>query len=137
MSPKPARDSGSTAILVVCNQPSTAAVWGYMIREKRLHTIIETLPQNAVPYCTDNDPALVIMDLQLPHAECLELCRKMRMAVDNPVLIFLQTYDEQHIIDFYTTGIDDCVVKPTSPVVFYLKVKAWLRHSQMQLVVNF
>lgn len=129
---KLARDSVNPNILVVCNEPSTAAIWGYTIREHRLNAIIETHPQNALTYCTDNDPILVILDLQLPHAECLELCRRIRLVVDNPILILLQSYDEQHIMDYYTTGIDDCVVKPISPVVFYLKVKAWLQHSKIQ-----
>jgi DNA-binding response OmpR family regulator len=54
--------------------------------------------------------------------------------VKNPILMFIPTYDEQHILDYYTTGVDDCVVKPISPAVFYAKVKAWLRHSKMQPV---
>ena len=67
----------------------------------------------------------------------MDLCRKIRMAVDNPILAFLPSYDEKLITKYYTAGIDDCVVKPISPVVFYSKVKAWLRHSKIQLVPVF
>lgn len=61
---------------------------------------------------------------------------KMRMVVNNPIIAFLPSYDEELIIEYYTIGIDDCVVKPVSPAVFYLKVKAWLRHTNMQPVTT-
>jgi len=134
MSSNLAHGSENLEILVVCNEPSTAAVWGYMIREQKLHAIIETSPEHALNYCEDNDPTLVILDLTLSKTICMDLCRRMRMAVDNPILAFLPSYDEKLIVNYYATGIDDCVVKPISPVVFYSKVKAWLRHSKVQPV---
>lgn len=134
MSTIKAHDAGSLEILVVCNEPSTAAVWGFMIREQKLQAIIETSPKHALTYCENNEPTLVILDLNLTKSSCMDLCRKMRVAVDNPILAFLPRYDEKLIINYYAAGIDDCVVKPISPVVFYSKVKAWLRHSKVRPV---
>jgi DNA-binding response OmpR family regulator len=101
-----------------------------MIRERKLHAIIETAPQNAVKRCEEDKPALTILDLQLPHAKILDLCLKLRTVCENPILLFLPAYDENLIVEYYDTGIDDCLVKPISPVVFYMKVRAWLRHSE-------
>lgn len=134
MSSKLTHSAGNMEILVVCNEPSTAAVWGYLIREQKLQAIIETSPERAMSYCTNNEPALVILDLHLSRSSCMELCRDMRVIVENPILAFLPNYDEKLIVNYYATGIDDCVVKPISPVVFYSKVKAWLRHSKIQPV---
>jgi len=134
MNSKQTQNAGDLAILVVCNEPSTAAVWGYMIREQKLRAIIETSPEQALKYCEDTEPTLVILDIHLSRSSSLDLCRKMRMAVDNPILAFIPSYDENLIIDYYTIGMDDCVIKPVSPAVFYLKVKAWLRHTKMQPV---
>jgi DNA-binding response OmpR family regulator len=105
-----------------------------MIREQKLHANVETSPERALDYCADHDPTLVILDLHLSKSSCMDLCRRIRMAVDNPILAFLPSYDENLIVNYYATGIDDCVVKPISPVVFYSKVKAWLRHSEFQPV---
>lgn len=118
------------SVLIVCNQPSTAPVWGYMIREKKLHAVIETNPQNTIKRCEEVEPALTIFDLQLPNSKIHDLCLKLRPICQNPILLFLPAYDENLILEYYDTGIDDCVVKPISPVVFYAKVKAWLRHSK-------
>ena len=123
-------NKGATCVLIVCNEASTAPVWGYMIREQKLHAVIERAPQNASQRCKEEEPALAILDLQLSHAKILDVCRKMRAICENPILLFLPSYDENLILEYYDSGVDDCVVKPISPVVFYAKVKAWLRHSK-------
>lgn len=131
MSSKLARDSGNPGILVVCNEPGTAAVWGYMIREKKLRAVIVIDPNTAPQRSKEEDPALVILDLQLQHVKILEVCQKLRRVCENPILLFLTGYDENLISEYYDAGVDDCIVKPVSPVVFYAKVKAWMRHSKM------
>lgn len=118
------------SVLIICNEPSTAPVWGYMIREKKLHAVIETNPENTKTRCDQEQPALIIFDLNLVHSKILDLCLKSRAVCQNPILLFLPTYDENSILEYYDAGVDDCVVKPISPAVFYAKVKAWLRHSE-------
>ena len=122
-------NKGGTSVLIVCNEPSTAPVWGYMMREKKLHAIIETMPENAILRCDQEQHALIVFDLNLVHSKILELCLKSRAVCRNPILLFLPTYDENSILEYYDAGVDDCIVKPISPAVFYAKVKAWLRHS--------
>lgn len=128
-------NKGMTSVLIVCNEASTAPVWGYMIREKKLRAVIETTPDNAPKRCKEEEPALAILDLQLSSPKILDLCHKLRAICENPILLFLPSYDENLILEFYDAGVDDCVIKPISPVVFYAKVKAWLRHSK-QLPVD-
>jgi two-component system response regulator RstA len=127
-------NKGKTSVLIVCNEPSTAPVWGYMIREKKLQAVIETNPQNTIKRCKEIEPALTIFDLQLPSSKILDLCLQLRALCVNPILLFLPSYDENSILKYYDAGIDDCVVKPISPAVFYSKVKAWLRHSKQEPV---
>jgi DNA-binding response OmpR family regulator len=129
MNTKPV-SNGTICVLIVCNESSTAPVWGYMIRENKLRAAIETNPQNASERCKETQPALTILDLHLPHPKILDVCHKLRAICENPVLLFLPAYDENLILEYYDAGVDDCVVKPVSPAVFYAKVKAWLRHSK-------
>ena len=127
-------NKGTISVLIVCNEPSTAPVWGYMIREKKLHAVIETDPQNTIKRCEELEPALTIFDLNLHHSKILDLCLRLRAICENPMLLFLPSYDENNILEYYDAGIDDCVVKPVSPAVFYAKVRAWLRHSRQEPV---
>jgi DNA-binding response OmpR family regulator len=105
-----------------------------MIREKKLHAVIETNPQNTIKRCEEVAPALMIFDLQLHHSKILDLCLQLRAIFVNPILLFLPSYDENMILECYDAGVDDCVVKPISPAVFYAKVRAWLRHSKQESV---
>ena len=125
-------NKGMSSVLIVCNESSTAPVWGYMIREKKLHAVIETDPQNTIKRCEEIKPALTIFDLNLHYSKILDLSLQLRAICENPILLFLPTYDENLILEFYDAGIDDCVVKPISPAVFYAKVKAWLRYSEQE-----
>lgn len=127
-------NKGTTFVLIVCNQSSTAPVWGYMIRERKLHAVIETDPQKTIKRCEEIEPALTIFDLDLHPSKTLDLCLKLRAICENPILLFLPSYDENAILEYYQAGIDDCVVKPVSPAVFYAKVRAWLRHSKQEPV---
>jgi len=127
-------NKGTISVLIVCNEPSTAPVWGYMIREKKLHAVIETDPQNTIKRCEEIEPALIIFDLNLHPSKILDLCLQLRGLCENPILLFLPSYDENSILEYYDAGIDDCVVKPVSPAVFYAKVRAWLRHSKQKPV---
>jgi DNA-binding response OmpR family regulator len=123
-------NKGENSVLIVCNEASTAPVWGYLIREKKLRAVIETDPQNAFQRCKEEEPALTILDFQLSHSKILDTCVKLRTISQNPILLFLPSYDENLILDYYDAGIDECVIKPVSPVIFYAKVKVWLRHSK-------
>jgi DNA-binding response OmpR family regulator len=123
-------NKGTASVLIICNEPSTAPLWGYLIREKKMQAIIETNPDNASQHCQQDNPALIILDLQLSHPKIYEVCHKVRATCENPILLFLPAYDEHLILGYYDLGIDDCVVKPVSPAVFYAKIKAWLRYSK-------
>jgi len=123
-------NKGAPSVLIVCNEPSTGPVWGYMIREKNLQAVIETDPNNVIGRCEELAPALTAFDLKLPHLNILDLCLKIRAICENPIIVFLHAYDEDAILAYYEAGVDDCVVKPVSPAIFYAKVKAWLRHSK-------
>jgi DNA-binding response OmpR family regulator len=123
---------GQVPVLIVCNVPTTAPVWGYMIREKKLQAIIETNPENTIARCEEIMPALSIFDLNLQPSKILDLCLKLRAICENPMVVFLPAYDENQILEYYDAGVDECVIKPISPPIFYAKVRAWLRHSNQK-----
>jgi DNA-binding response OmpR family regulator len=37
---------------------------------------------------------------------------------------------EEHRIETYKTGVDDCIQKPASPSLFQTKAQVWLRHFE-------
>ena len=116
-------------VFVICDQDATAPIWGYIIREKGLVAILETSVQRAMERSMEEIPDLIIIDVNAPHAQRIELCQKFRSLSASPILLFLPTNNEAEILEAYQIGVDECVVKPISPAIFLAKIMAWAKRS--------
>ncbi|PID40340.1 MAG: DNA-binding response regulator [Proteobacteria bacterium] len=74
-------------------------------------------------------PALVILDLMIPHIDGWEVCRRLRQDSDVPVIMLTARGEEIDRVVGLTLGADDYVVKPFSPRELVARVKAVLRRS--------
>ncbi len=127
--PQPFDANVSHRVFVVCDQDATAPIWGYIIREKGLVAIIETSVQRAMERSMEEIPDLIVIDVNAPHPQRIELCKKFRALSASPILVFLPTNNENEILEAYQAGVDECVIKPISPAVFLAKIVAWARRS--------
>lgn len=72
---------------------------------------------------------LVILDVNLPDGDGFELCKKIRVAHDIPV-IFLTARDlEVDVMKGFDLGADDYITKPFNINIFRKKVAAVLKRS--------
>ena len=122
----------SLRVYVVCDQSATAPIWGYLIREKGLVAILETVVQRALERTLEDLPDLIVIDINGSHSQRIDLCRKYRALTSCPILLFVPTNNENEILEAYQTGVDECVVKPISPAIFLAKIQAWTRRSWSQ-----
>ena len=116
-------------VFVVCDRSDTAPVWGYILRHQGLSVILETSLDKAVEHWTTEIPDVVVLDVDVPHEQRLELYRKFRAVSVAPILLFLPTYHETEILEAYEAGVDEVVIKPISPAIFLAKIMAWKRRS--------
>ena len=116
-------------VLIICDQTDTAALLGYMIREKGLNAVIETSVQRAMDRAMEFTPDLIVIDVNAPHAERISLVKNYRNLSKKPILLFLPTHHETEILEAYSAGVDECIVKPISPAIFLAKISAWARRS--------
>jgi DNA-binding response OmpR family regulator len=121
--------SATPRVYIVCDQDATAPIWGYIIRDKGLVAVIETSAQRAMERSMEEIPDLIVIDLNAPHHQRMELCRKLRALSASPILLFLPTNNEPEILEAYQNGVDECVIKPISPAIFLAKIIAWSRRS--------
>jgi DNA-binding response OmpR family regulator len=127
-------DNGSskrpiTQIFVVCDQKETAPVWGYILRQKGLSVLLEPSPEKAIDHWSSEIPDLVVIDVDISHEARMELYNKFRAVSVAPILLFLPAYHETQILEAYTAGVDEVVVKPISPPIFLATIMAWTRRS--------
>ncbi len=116
-------------ILVVCNSPDTAVLWGFILREKGLNVILERSPERAIDRWSLEMPDVVAIDVESKDQDCVKLCRTFRSISMAPILFLLPAHHETIILEAYAAGVDEVVVKPISPMIFQAKVLAWARRS--------
>jgi len=75
----------------------------------------------------DENPDLVLLDLNLPHKDGLELAKEMHRTKDTPVIMTTARVDEVDRLIGLELGADDYVIKPYSPREVVARVKAVLR----------
>ena len=124
-----ANPSQIAKIFVVCDQRDTAPVWGYVLGQKGLSVILETSIEKAMDRWSTEITDLVVLDVDVPHEDRMELYKKFRAVSVAPILMFLPAYHEAQILAAYSAGVDEVVVKPISPAIFLAKIMAWMRRS--------
>lgn len=73
---------------------------------------------------------LAILDLQLPDADGLDLCRAIRQQSRLPIVILTARDEEIDRITGLEIGADDYVAKPFSPRELVARVRAVLRRAE-------
>ncbi|MEQ1497515.1 MAG: response regulator transcription factor [Novosphingobium sp.] len=74
-------------------------------------------------------PDLVVLDINMPRMDGLEVCRRLRGSGDVPVLFLSSRDDEFDRVLGIELGADDYVVKPFSPREVVARANAILRRS--------
>jgi Response regulators consisting of a CheY-like receiver domain and a winged-helix DNA-binding domain len=77
----------------------------------------------------DYNPDLIILDLELPDINGLELLKKIRVSSTVPVIILTVCDDEKDKINLLDNGADDYLTKPFSVGELNSRIKVALRHS--------
>lgn len=77
----------------------------------------------------DYHPDLIILDLELPDTNGLDLLKKIRLSSTIPVLVLSVKNDENNKIKLLDSGADDYLTKPFSVGELNSRLKVALRHS--------
>jgi len=72
---------------------------------------------------------LIILDLMLPRLSGEEVCKKIRLSSNVPIIMLTAKGTESDVIAGLDAGADDYVIKPFSPRVLVARVRAHLRGS--------
>lgn len=78
---------------------------------------------------TRQTPALIVMDIMIPHLDGLELTRQIRRTSDVPILILTARADEGDLVLGFEIGADDYLTKPFNVRELVARVRALLRRT--------
>ncbi len=114
-------------VLVVSNQQTTGPLWVFSLQLQKLNVLLEADPTRTLQRCEIESPDLIILDINFPESQTLDLIKKLRVELLAPILLLTPVRSEEYVIKAYEAGVDDCMPKPVSPSLFQAKVKVWLR----------
>jgi DNA-binding response OmpR family regulator len=86
--------------------------------------------QEALAVFRHEQPDLVILDLNLPGMDGLDVCRAIRRRSDVPIIMLTARIEEADRLIGLELGADDYVVKPFSPREVVARVRAVLRRTE-------
>jgi two-component system alkaline phosphatase synthesis response regulator PhoP len=75
-------------------------------------------------------PDLIVLDLNLPEMDGLDVCRALRRESDVPIIMLTARVDETDRLIGLELGADDYITKPFSPRELVARVRAVLRRVQ-------
>ncbi len=84
----------------------------------------------AIRRIRSEQPDLVVLDMMLPGADGLTVCRQVRPGFSNPILMLTARTDDMDQVLSLEMGADDYVPKPIKPRVLLARVRALLRRSE-------
>jgi len=119
-------------ILIVEDDPALANVLEYNLRQNGYDVILASDGQAGLTQARAELPDLILLDVMLPLADGLEVCRALRSGSSTagiPVIMMTARSEEMDQIVGYRVGADDYVTKPFSVRVLLEKIKSMLRRQ--------
>jgi len=123
------KSSFTSKVLAVSNTQHTGPLLISGLREKGLEVVVELVPTNTLQRWSEEIPDLIVIDANVPETQALELIKNLRSEAVVPLILLTQFSTDDFLLEAYLAGVDECVVKPINPALFYAKVQAWLRRS--------
>jgi len=84
---------------------------------------------------TENPPDLVVLDWILPGMDGLEVCRRIRQAGTQPILMLTGKESTKDRVLGLDAGADDYMVKPYETDELLARIRALLRRTQLDQVM--
>lgn len=116
-------------ILVVEDDPDTLELLARSLERSGYGVVTANDGERALELLVSASPDLVILDLVLPGVDGFEICRRIRLNSQIPIVVLTARGDEDDIMRGFRLGIDDYVTKPFSMRLLVARCAALLRRT--------
>ncbi len=116
-------------ILIVDDDPHIRQLLAFAFAKAGLATREAPDGEAALAAVAADPPDLVVLDINMPRLNGLDVCRRLRAQGDLPILFLSSRDDEIDRVLGIELGADDYVVKPFSPREVVARVQAILRRA--------
>ena len=120
-----------TAVLVVDDEAAILRVVGAGLKARGYDVLTATTGESALETVARDDPDVVVLDLGLPDLDGVEVCRRLRLWSDVPIIVLSAEGADSRKVKAFEEGADDYVTKPFSMPELVARVAVALRHRTM------
>ena len=118
-------------ILLVEDDPTTSRSIELMLNHANLNVYATDLGEEGIDLAKLYDYDLILLDLNLPDMNGLEVLRQLRLArIDTPILILTGSDDTENKIKGFGFGADDYMTKPFHREELVARIHAIIRRSK-------
>lgn len=126
-------DAGRQRILVVEDEPDIRELVRYNLEQGGFEVVESDDGERALQLVDELRPSLMILDLMLPNADGLDICKMVRQRTRSsrlPIVMLTARAAEVDRVLGLEFGADDYITKPFSPRELLARVKAVLRRAE-------
>ena len=117
-------------ILVVDDEKKILRLAKDYLENSQFQVITAEDGEMALYQARNEKPDLIVLDLNLPKRDGLDVCRIIRRESDVPIIMLTARVDEMDRLIGLEIGADDYITKPFSPRELVARVKVVLRRVQ-------
>ncbi|MBT3390728.1 MAG: response regulator transcription factor [Chloroflexi bacterium] len=117
--------------LVVDDDLALADVVSFTLRRGGYEVVAAHDGLTALERWESESPDIIVLDLNLPKLDGWEVCRRIRLQDNTPIIMLTVRGGEDDIVQGLKLGADDYIVKPFSPRQLLARVEAVLRRSSI------
>lgn len=115
--------------LVVDDDRILADLVAFSLRREGFEVIQAHEGEMALRRWAEEQPDLIILDLNMPKLDGFAVCRRIREESDIPIILLTVRGEEDDVVRGLGTGADDYIVKPFSPRQLVARAQAVLRRA--------
>lgn len=116
-------------VIIVEDDERLADLTAEYLRSNGLKIEIISDGNSAIDAIIEKQPDMVVLDLMLPGADGLEVCKSVREKYKKPILMLTARTDDVDQVLGLEMGADDYVAKPAKPRVLLARIRALLRRA--------
>lgn len=114
-------------ILVVDDEPKIVKLARDYLERNGFQVVSAGDGSTALAVARQERPSLVVLDLNLPGMDGLDVCRTLRRESDVPIIMLTARAEETDRLIGLELGADDYITKPFSPRELVARVRAVMR----------
>jgi DNA-binding response OmpR family regulator len=115
--------------LIVDDDRVLADVLAFTLRREGFQVILAYDGEAALRQWSEEQPDLIVLDVNMPKLDGFAVCRRIRAQADTPILLLTVRGEENDIVHGLGLGADDYITKPFSPRQLVARAHAVLRRA--------